>query len=290
MEELSTAQKIQQMRGLALKVRDLSGMPKGTQSSREHIIKYAISQNYNVSGHQLDEMTQALLHRNDFKIQIGDKQVTAREVADDAAKIIKTGITFKPKSEWIKEAKHIVLEMTDGSITAHDLAHRANFFQNIDARQAELLSALFLYENSSLPAAKAMVAEIKHTLSLLEKTKTVVQKSTKEPEEALLSQEITPEEQTKSKIYIQALDYMDQEKEIPDAMKVKLEISEGIGFGYSVGEKFLSGRNQTNSKGEIIDRINQLRGRQQQLNVAKSDLRQLRFDKEAYALLQQRQR
>lgn len=290
MNELTTAEKIQQMRGLSLKVRDLSGMSRDSMHSKEQIVKYALQKNYNLDGKELDLITASIMNNAETQIQIGDKRMSAQEASLSTARLIQDFPSFKPKEKWLDEAKNVIKEMTDGEITAQDLSHRNLYLGNIESRQVELRTALSLYQNNKLPIAREFEAKILEVLAMLEKTKTVIKKSTKDSEQALQEPQITPEEQNKAKVYMGVLDYMAQNKKVPAGMETKLEINNGITFDYSLAETLIKDKSTPQSLQSRVQRINELRGRQSALNTSKSELRHLNnFNAKQFQMLMEQQ-
>ncbi|MFI3241665.1 MAG: hypothetical protein R3Y43_03775 [Alphaproteobacteria bacterium] len=281
MNQNDLAHKIRELQGVSLKVKDLTGMAKGSQTSREAIIKYALEQNSNYKGHDLDDLAKALMHRNDFLVQIGDKKVTAKEIREDVVERIQNPINIEANGKWFDQGKEIIMNMNDGDITADDIAKRGAFLEDIGSRQTELYALLSLYQTSTLPAAKAAVAKIQARLAKLEKVEKVVLKATRRPEQALNNQNVEEDEEAKARIYCGVLDYMRDGKSVPDNMKVKLELNDGVDFAYSLAEQIRM-RGPVGDKKQVLDRINQLRGRQQVKVVAKMDKKDFHFDKDAY--------
>ncbi len=291
MDKEKLNQKVQEIRGMALKIKDLSQSTPRQRESKEGLIRYALMQNENLSGQDIDAIAKELVFRNDFFIQIGDKKLTAQELRDDIIETIKNPINQTTNQKWFDEGKDVIENMNDGNISPQDITQRQDFFHDIQNRITELETLLFLYQTNALPNSKEVISRIEERLQKLQKIKTTVQKATKEPEQALKNIQITEADKARAKIYIGVLDHLKEDKKIPDNMKIKLELNEGIDFSYSISEQMY--KKQPNaSKQQIINRINQLRGRQQTNNEIKEGKNEQRFDINKYKqiLEQQKQR
>ncbi len=289
MQNPEIAKKIQEMRGVTLKIIDLKSSTSTERASPEGLIKYALMQSEKLSEHDASELAKSLVHNQDFRIQIGDKVTSAKDLREDILERIHNPINQDINHSWIDRAENVIDIMHQDSITG--LPYRHNLLMDIGDRQAALRSMLDLYQTNALPSTKATIEKIKERIAQLEKIKTVVKKSTKEPEQVIQDPTINPQDIAKSKIYKSVLGHMKNNKKIPDNMKVKLELDSGVDFAYSIAEQAY--KNQPNSsKDKILDRINQLRGRQQTNIVVNTKKEELRFDEQTYKkiLEQQKQR
>lgn len=286
------AGRINAMRGLSSSRDEAQKQP----DKREELVRKAVRKTVpNATLEQSETITQDLLSKKSgVKIKSGNEEFLIDDfscmVAQSMESLNSETNSEQEYSRWIDDASSIVKEMNDGFVSADDMKHREEFIGDMTERETEIKTCISLYRNSNTPQAKERLAFLEKKLAKLMELRSLIKSSTKDRADAIANPIITPEEHEKAKIYLRVLHAWKNDIEVPDRIKMKLGISQGLLFDYSVSEELLKHRSDPQSKEEAIDRINALRGRSSILfkDRVQSPVRQ-KFDAERFNMLKKMQ-
>lgn len=245
---------------------------------------------------QVDKLTHALLDKNtkDGKVNIDGQEIDIVPLSFRVAESIQIiNSETSPEQEYtrmIDEGIDVIKKMTDGDITDQDIELREGFIDQINQREIEVKTCISLYRNAMMYGSPKVQEQARAKLEFLQmkwakmlELRAAVQNSTKDKAAALRERTVTEQERDEAKLYIMALYYMKDNKHIPDRMKAKLGLMNGVVFDYSISEDFIKSVNKgPTTKSAVMDRINALRGRQDpnyrpKLLVEKQNFNSARF-------------
>ena len=223
---------------------------------------------------QVDEAAEQMMQRNNGKVKVGDVEVSAGDFSFMVAHSIQTiNSETTPLEEfyrWIDDARDVITEMTDNDITKDDLKHREQFLGNMDQREIEIKTCIALYQNAAAYGSEKVREQAQKQLDFLRikwakllELRSAVKNSTKDKLQVALEPEVSEEEHDRGKLYVMALYYMKKGMEIPMRIKLKLGLVSGVYFEHSLSDELIKNlERKPESRSEVIERINKLRGRQ----------------------------
>ena len=109
---------------------------------------------------------EALGSKKNSSIVVGDNEIKTCDLAYQLARSTQSiESETDPMEEyfaWIKSAKDIALNMTDGKVTSEDLSDKVNFLDGLDVRETEMKAVMALYRNSEYPDAKKRLSFLEY--------------------------------------------------------------------------------------------------------------------------------
>lgn len=250
---------------------------------------------------QVDEAAEQMMRSNNGKVKVGDVEVNVGDFSFTVARSIQTiNSETTPLEEfyrWIDDAREIITEMTDNDITEADLKHREQFLGDMDQREIEIKTCIALYQNAATFGSEKIREQAQKQLEFLRvkwakllELRSAVKNSTKDRLQASLEPNVSEEEHDRGKLYVMALYYMQKGMEIPMRMKLKLGLVAGVYFDHSLSDELVKNlERKPESRSEVIERINVLRGRQDPSYRPKSIPERQNFDPAYFRYLESRQ-
>ena len=250
---------------------------------------------------QVDEAAEQMMRSNNGKVKVGDVEVNVGDFSFTVARSIQTiNSETTPLEEfyrWIDDAREVITEMTDNDITEADLKHREQFLGDMDQREIEIKTCIALYQNAAVFGSEKVREQAQKQLEFLRvkwakllELRSAVKNSTKDRLQASLEPNVSEEEHDRGKLYVMALYYMQKGMEIPMRMKLKLGLVAGVYFDHSLSDELVKNlERKPESRSEVIERINVLRGRQDPSYRPKSIPERQNFDPAYFRYLESRQ-
>lgn len=250
---------------------------------------------------QVDEAAEQMMRSNNGKVKVGDVEVNVGDFSFTVARSIQTiNSETTPLEEfyrWIDDAREVITEMTDNDITEADLKHREQFLGDMDQREIEIKTCIALYQNVATFGSEKIREQAQKQLEFLRvkwakllELRSAVKNSTKDRLQASLEPNVSEEEHDRGKLYVMALYYMQKGMEIPMRMKLKLGLVAGVYFDHSLSDELVKNlERKPESRSEVIERINVLRGRQDPSYRPKSIPERQNFDPAYFRYLESRQ-
>ena len=266
------------------------------------LVREGIHQAYpQLEKNQVDEAAEQMMRSNNGKVKVGDVEVNVGDFSFTVARSIQTiNSETTPLEEfyrWIDDARDVITEMTDNDITEADLKHREQFLGDMDQREIEIKTCIALYQNAAVFGSEKVREQAQKQLEFLRvkwakllELRSAVTNSTKDRLQASLEPNVSEEEHDRGKLYVMALYYMQKGMEIPMRMKLKLGLVAGVYFDHSLSDELVKNlERKPESRSEVIERINVLRGRQDQSYRPKSIPERQNFDPAYFRYLESRQ-
>ncbi len=260
---MSAADQINELRGL-------SNAGGGVVRNNNELIQKGLEHAYpRISKDEKEALASQLEVKSDGKVKIGDREITVGELDFIVANSIQT-ITSEtdPKNEyftWIEDGIDIIKDMSTDGVTKEELERRNEFLTDLDQRETEVKMCISLYQRAAMgtghlaDTAKEKIAFLQKKWAKLMEIRSAVKLSTQNYADEKKSDRIAND---RTKLYLLALYFMRQGREIPHRLKTKLEINYGITFEDGLAEQMISRVNREPlTKKQTIDRINALRGR-----------------------------
>lgn len=266
------------------------------------LVREGIHQAYpQLEKNQVDEAAEQMMRSNNGKVKVGDVEVNVGDFSFTVARSIQTiNSETTPLEEfyrWIDDAREVITEMTDNDITEADLKHREQFLGDMDQREIEIKTCIALYQNAATFGSEKIRGQAQKQLEFLRvkwakllELRSAVTNSTKDRLQASLEPNVSEEEHDRGKLYVMALYYMQKGMEIPMRMKLKLGLVAGVYFDHSLSDELVKNlERKPESRSEVIERINVLRGRQDPSYRPKSIPERQNFDPAYFRYLESRQ-
>ncbi len=285
---MSAADQITELRGLS--------NPGGAvvRNSNELIQKGLEHAYPQISKEEKERIARQIERRSDEKVMIGDKEITAGELDFIVANSIQT-ITSEtdPKNEyftWIEDGIDIIKDMSTDGVTKEELERRNDFLTDLNQRETEVKMCIALYQNAArgtghlADVAKEKISFLQKKWAKLLEIRSAVKLSTQNyaDEKSKKDRRI---DNDRAKMYLLALYFMRQGREIPAKLKTKLEMNYGLSFEDGPAERLIDRIDRAPlTKKQTIDRINALRGRQPEVHspvlpVHKQNFNAAQFEK-----------
>lgn len=278
---MNTANQISELRGL-------SGSDGRTVKNSNELIQKGLAHAYpQIDREDREKIAVQMENHPDGKVKIGDKEVTVGELEFIVANSIQT-ITSEtdPKNEyfsWIEDGIDIIKDMSTDGVTKEELMRRNDFLTDLDQRETEVKMCISLYRNAArgngylADVAKEKIAFLQKKWAKLMEIRSAVKLSTQDYADEKSAKRVGND---RTKLYLLALYFMRQGKEIPDRLKTKLEMNYGITFEDGVAERMIDDRigRVPLTKKQTIDRINALRGRQSDVNKPVLSIHKQKFN------------
>lgn len=266
------------------------------------LVREGIHQAYpQLEKNQVDEAAEQMMRSNNGKVKVGDVEVNVGDFSFTVARSIQTiNSETTPLEEfyrWIDDAREVITEMTDNDITEADLKHREQFLGDMEQREIEIKTCIALYQNAAVFGSEKVREQAQKQLEFLRvkwakllELRSAVTNSTKDRLQASLEPNVSEEEHDRGKLYVMALYYMQKGMEIPMRMKLKLGLVAGVYFDHSLSDELVKNlERKPESRSEVIERINVLRGRQDPSYRPKSIPERQNFDPAYFRYLESRQ-
>lgn len=267
------------------------------------LVKEGIHRAYpQLDNNQVNAAAEQMMRSGNEKVKVGDTEVNVGDFSFIVARSIQTiNSETSPLEEfyrWIDDAKDVISEMTDNEITESDLKHREQFLGDMNQREIEIKTCIALYQNAATFGSEKVREQAQKQLEFLRmkwakllELRSAVQNSTKNRLQASLEPNVSEDEHDRGKLYVMALYYMRKGLEIPMRMKLKLGLVSGIHFEHSLSDEFVKHINkEPETKEQVIERINILRGRQDPTYRPKSIPERQNFNPEYFRYLESRVR
>lgn len=267
------------------------------------LVKEGIHRAYpQLDNNQVNAAAEQMMRSGNEKVKVGDTEVNVGDFSFIVARSIQTiNSETSPLEEfyrWIDDAKDVISEMTDNEITESDLKHREQFLGDMNQREIEIKTCIALYQNAATFGSEKVREQAQKQLEFLRmkwakllELRSAVQNSTKNRLQASLEPNVSEDEHDRGKLYVMALYYMRKGLEIPMRMKLKLGLVSGIHFEHSLSDEFVKHINkEQETKEQVIERINILRGRQDPTYRPKSIPERQNFNPEYFRYLESRVR
>ncbi len=253
------------------------------------LVKNGVKKEYpNLTVQQTESVSKQLLAKeNNGNIKVGNTEIRLGDFAYSAAMSIqRIQSETSPQEEfyrWIDDAKLVISEMTDNSITESDLKHRDAFITGLDQREIEIKTCISLYESAAMygsPQVQKMAQKQLEFLRMkwakLLELRSAVKNATKSRLEVALDPQVSQEEHKRGKLYLLSLQYMRRGMEIPPRLKASLEWEYDEHFNGGISA-VLANRAPMKTKDDVITRINILRGRQEPSYRPQSEINKMYF-------------
>lgn len=177
-----TAQKqrqsrLEQLRNMQLNRQDQIDSPK-------NIIKKAVMQKFpQVDSQEAGRITREMvLAPKSSSIKIGHETVKVSDLSFQIAESLEAINSETSSSQeyfnWFTESSDILKHMNDGYVSEEDLKERNDWITDSYTREAEMMTCLGLYQNSSFPEAKKRYAEIYNKLVKLRQLRNTIKDNT----------------------------------------------------------------------------------------------------------------
>lgn len=260
--------------------------------NRNELIQKALEHAYpRISKDEKEQAARQVETKTDGKVKIDGTEINVGELDFLIANSIQT-ITAEvdPRNEyfsWIEDGIEIIRDMHTDGVTKEELERRNEFLTDLDQREVEIKICIRLYQNAAngtghlADAAKEKLVFLQKKWAKLMEIRSAVKLSTQDRADE--KKQVVKDEKTK--LYLLALYFMRQGREIPARLKTKLEMNYGISFEDSLSEQMINHINREPlTKKQTIDRINALRGRQSgehkpMLSVHKQNFNSAQFER-----------
>ena len=265
------------------------------------IIKSGIKKAHpHLSDKQVEYASEQLMsNNNNGKVKVGDTEINVGDLAYAVALSIQTiNSETSPQEEfyrWIDEAKLVISEMTDNNISESDLKHREEFIADLDQREIEIKTCISLYESAMFSGSSQVRERAQKQLEFLRvkwaklmELRSAVKNSTKSRIQVALEPQVTEEEHIRGKLYIMSLHYMEKGLDVPMRIKLRLGLVSGVHFEHGLSDMLVDKvKKPSETKDDVISRINILRGRQDPSYRSISDSSRMSFSSERFRSLMQ---
>ncbi len=153
-------------------------------SNPRAIVSQAVKREYpDLSHDEVQKTTRELvLAPNNSRIQIGKQEVPVEDLQFRIAESIEL-LNSQTNSQqeyfsWFEDCANILHHMNDGYVTDADLRERNDWIDNSYTREAELMTCLALYRNSTFPEARQKYDQIYNKLVKLRQLRNAIKEST----------------------------------------------------------------------------------------------------------------
>ena len=153
-------------------------------SNPRSIISKAVKQEYpDLSHDEVQKTTRELvLAPNNSRIQVGKQEVPVEDLQFKIAESIEL-LNSETNSQqeyfgWFEDCSRILYNMNDGYVTDSDLRERNDWLDDSYTREAELMTCLGLYKNSTFPEARQKYDQIYNKLVKLRQLRNAIKDST----------------------------------------------------------------------------------------------------------------
>lgn len=154
-------------------------------SNPKSIISKAVKQQYpDLSHDEVQKTTRELvLAPNNSWIKVGEQEIAVEDLQFKIAESIEL-LNSETDSQqeyfgWFEDCAKILHNMNDGYITDSDLRERNDWLDDSYIREAELMTCMGLYRNSTFPEAKQKYDQIYNKLVKLRQLRNAIKDSTR---------------------------------------------------------------------------------------------------------------